>query len=336
MSLNRLKGFSIVELMISIALGSIIIATVGGIYLSHRTTNNIEIGLARLQENARYANYLLSRELRMAGFLGCSNQNHVDVTNLVSGGPNMADYDIPIKGYDGLSGSFSPSLPTQLSGKPLAGTDVIEIRKASSLGVNLKMDMNLKNNPVLVDDRLGIQAGDIIMITDCMVGDIFKAGSNTNATAITHTVANNISNDLSIAYLSNAQIMRFEYYAFYIKNSGRTNAQGEAIPSLFQMDLNGNEIEIAEGVEQMQVMYGVDTNGDFSADSYQTATQVEAGNNWSNVISMDVHLRFVTPENVNNKAQPYTFMGVTTTPADRKLRREWDTFVTLRNRGISG
>ena len=194
--------------------------------------------------------------------------------------------------------------------------------------------MNRKNNPVLVDDRLGIEAGDVIMITDCSVGDIFMAGSNTNATAITHTVSNNTSNDLTIPYLTNAQVMLFQYYSFYIKDTGRTNEKGEAIPGLFRQDINGNEDEIAEGVERMQVLYGVDTNGDYSADSYQTATQVQAGNNWNSVISVQVFLLFATIENVNNKVQPYNFMGTTYTPTDRKLRREWNIFSTLRNRGL--
>ncbi len=256
------KGFSMIELMIAIALGTLIVITVGEIYLSSRTTNNIQIGLARLQENGRYANYLLSLELRMAGFTGCSNQRPAEVTNVVSSGPNMADFDVPLVGYDGLSSGFSPSLPTNLTGKPLPGTDVVEIRKASSMGVNLKADMNRKNNPVLVEDRLGVKAGDIIMVTDCTVGDIFMAGANTNATSITHTVSNNTTNNLSIPYLTNAQVMLFQYYSYYIKNTARTNAQGEAIPALFRMDVHGNEEEIAEGVEQMQIRYGVDTDAD--------------------------------------------------------------------------
>ncbi|QBR85357.1 hypothetical protein E3983_07985 [Legionella israelensis] len=336
MILRKSRGFSIVELMVSIALGTLIIATVGEIYLSNRTTNTIQAALARLQENGRYANFLLSKELRMAGFHGCGNQSKINTTNLVSNQPNLSDYDIAIKGYDGLSSSFSPSLPTYLTANPVPGNDVLEIRMASFHSVNLTSDMNQTNNPVLVDDRLGIQAGEIVMITDCSVADIFKAGANTNATAITHTVSNNTSNHLSIPYLTNAQVMRFFYYVFYIKDTGRTNAQGQPILALYRQNINGVEEEIAEGVEQMQITYGVDTNGDRAADSYQSAAQVNSANNWNSVISVNINLLFATIENVNTKAESYTFNGTTVTPSDRKLRRQWNTFVTLRNRGLPG
>lgn len=334
--LRKIRGFSLVELMISIALGALVVVTVGEIYLSNRTTHNIQQALARLQENGRYVNFLLSRELRMAGYHGCGNHSKVNATNLVSNQPNLSEFDVAIKGYDGLSAGFSPALPSYLTVNPAPGTDVIEVRMASFHGVNLTADMNQTNNPLLVHSRLGIQAGDIVMITNCAVGDIFKAGASTNATAITHTVSNNTSNHLSIPYLSNAQVMRFLYYAFYIKNSGRTNANGEPILSLYRQNISGVEEEIAEGVEQMQITYGVDTTGDRTANSYQSAAQVASGNNWNNVISVEINLLFATVENVNPKAQPYTFNGVTITPTDRKLRRQWSTFVTLRNRGLSG
>ncbi len=330
----RQQGFSIVEFMIAIALGMLIIATVGQIYLSNRTSNNIQEGLARLQENARYANYMLAKDLRMAGYQGCGQNNNMEVSNLVPSQPKLSEFDIPLKGYDGNGSTFSPALPSYLSGLADNRSDVLEIRMASSLGVNLRSDMNQTNNPVLVYDRLGLQAGDIVMITDCSVADIFVAGSNSNATAITHTVANNLSNNLSIPYLTSAQVMRFLYFAYYIKNTGRTNSNGEPIYSLYRLNINGNEEEIAEGVERMEVSYAVDTDGDLSADSYQTAAEINTSNRWNSVIAVNINLLLATTENVSTKIQPYRFNGTNITPSDRKLRREWNVFVTLRNRGL--
>ena len=128
--------------------------------------------------------------------------------------------------------------------------------------------------------------------------------------------------------------MRFLYYAFYIKDTGRVNSQNQPILALVRLDSDGNEDEIAEGVEQMRITYGVDTDADNAADTYQTAAQVNSANNWNNVISVQINLLMATIDGVNDRSQAYTFNGVTTTPADRKLRRQWDTFVTLRNRGL--
>lgn len=331
---SRQKGFSIVEFMIAITLGMLLIATVGQIYLSNRTSNIIQEGLARLQENGRYAHYMLANDLRMAGYHGCGQQSQMEVTNLVPSQPNLSEFDTPLKGYDGNGSTFSPALPSYLTALADNRSDVLEIRMASNQGVNLREDMTRKNTPILVYDRLGIQAGEVIMVTDCSVADIFIAGANSNAVAITHTVSNNLSNDLSIPYLTNAQVMRFLYYAYYIKDSGRSNSDGEPIYSLYRLNISGTEEEIAEGVERMDVSYGVDTNGDHSIDSYKTAAEVEAANQWNSVIGVNINLLMATTENVNTKIQSYRYNGATITPSDRKLRREWNIFVTLRNRGL--
>ncbi len=320
--------------MIAISLGTFLVAAISVVYLSNKTTFVIQDALARLQENGRYANYMMSYDLRMAGYQGCANQKQMQVTNLIKNVSTMLDYDKPLRGFDGNGSSFSPSLPANLQGKSVAGSDIIEIRKASSLGIRLRDDMNRPNNPILVYDRMGIEAGTPLMITNCSVGDLFIAGANSNATAITHSSNQNISNDLSIAYLHNAQLAVLDYYAFYIKNTGRVNAQNQPILALVRMDRNGNEEEIADGVEQMRITYGIDTNGDNAADTYQTATQVENSNNWNNVIAVQINLLMSTVENVADKATSYLFNGTSLTPTDRKLRREWNIFVTLRNRGL--
>ncbi len=328
------KGFSIIEFLIAMTLGTLMVAAVGSVYLSNKSTYRVQEGLARLQENARYANYYLNHELRMVGYQGCGGESFVTMTNLVKNPSQVLVYNTPLLGFDGLASSFSPALPANLTGKVATGTDSFEIRMGTDTNVQLKDDMNQSNNPILVYDRLGIQAGEVVMISNCQVGDIFIAGGNTNATAITHTVSDNTSNSLSTAYTAGSHVMRYIYYAFYIKNTGRTNADGQPVYALVRQDVNGNETEIVDGVEQMRVRYGVDSNSDKTADTYQTATEVNNGNNWNNVISFKINLLFATVENVQNKPQSYLFDGQTLTPTDRKLRREWETFITIRNRAL--
>ena len=74
--------------------------------------------------------------------------------------------------------------------------------------------------------------------------------------------------------------------AYYIRNSGQTCDYGGAkvpVPSLYRVGLKNNPIntadngkpdtpeEIATGIEQLQVQYGVDTTGDLSVDQYLDA-----------------------------------------------------------------
>ena len=326
------KGFSLVEMMIAISLGALMIASVGAVYISNKTTYNVQQALSRLQENGRFALYTLARELRMAGYSGCANLSKIPINNIT--GNSTLDFTRPIEGFEGSSGTYSPSLPANLTGLPINNSDVIVVRSASPQGVQVRQPMNQETNPLLVYDRLGLSAGDTVIVTDCSVGDIFTAGSNSNATAITHPSSNNTTNRLSTLYDMNAEVMFFNYYAFLIANTGRVNANNEAITALVRVDSDGNRLEIAEGVEQMEITFGVDTTGDNATDSFMTATQVQASNNWDNVLSAQVRLLMVTPENINDKPVNYTFNNNTVTPTDRKLRRELDLFITFRNRGM--
>src|SRR3990172_12930451 len=67
------QGLSLVELMVAISVGLILLAGVLQIFISSKQTYRVNDALARLQENGRYAMYLLSKDIRMAGFTGCGS-----------------------------------------------------------------------------------------------------------------------------------------------------------------------------------------------------------------------------------------------------------------------
>jgi len=327
-------GFSIIEFLIAMTLGTLIIGSIIAIYVNNRGTYMVQEGLARLQENARYAVYYLNKEIRMAGFQGCTNQQNVAFANLIPNASTVYNYTESIKGHDGGASSFSPAIPANITGTPAPNSDVLEIRMASPINSQLDVNMATQQSPVHVYSRLAIAAGMPLMITDCKVGDLFIAGAGSQSTNITHPAGSNTSDNLTITYLQDAQVMRFIYEAFYVRDSGRVNQAGQVIYALVKQNADGSIDELAEGVEAMKIIYGVDTTDDNAADSYQTAAQVEAGANWDKVISVRINLLIATPESVNDKASTYVFNGTTYNPADNKLRREWITFTTLRNRGL--
>lgn len=79
----------------------------------------------------------------------------------------------------------------------------------------------------------------------------------------------------------------------------------------------------------MQVEYGEDLNGDWTADIYRSADLVT---NWQSVVSVRISLLMQTTENnIASQPQPYTFNGTTVTPTDRRLRQAFTTVVALRN-----
>lgn len=119
--------------------------------------------------------------------------------------------------------------------------------------------------------------------------------------------------------------------------------------STLQQDTNGQNNGLIEGIEDMQILYGVDTDDDDDGNTNTSAPDgpanyyVSANNipdldangapDWFRVISIRISLLAATLDD-NLAAQPlsYTYNGVTTTPADRRIRRVFNTTVAVRNR----
>lgn len=88
--------------------------------------------------------------------------------------------------------------------------------------------------------------------------------------------------------------------------------------------------ELIEGVENMQIQYGEDLDGNRSADVYRSADQVV---DWGAVVSVRISLLLQSVEDgIVSHPQTYRFNGMTTTATDRRLRRTFSTVIALRNR----
>ena len=65
---KKIRGLSLVELMVAMVLGLLITAGVTQLFLTNRLTSNLQQGLASVQEQGRFAVDFLSRELMSAGY----------------------------------------------------------------------------------------------------------------------------------------------------------------------------------------------------------------------------------------------------------------------------
>ena len=65
------KGFSLVELVIALALGSVVTAGVVQLFVANSETHNLLVGQSRMQESARFALDFIGRQVRQAGYRGC-------------------------------------------------------------------------------------------------------------------------------------------------------------------------------------------------------------------------------------------------------------------------
>lgn len=80
----RAAGFSLVELLIALALGILVAGAAFAIFHSNQRSYQANQGLNRVQENARVAFELISRDLRAAGGSACSNIARPDAEHVNS------------------------------------------------------------------------------------------------------------------------------------------------------------------------------------------------------------------------------------------------------------
>jgi len=316
-------GMTLVELMVAMTLSLVILAGVIQVFISSKQSYRLNDAMSRVQENGRFAINFLVKDIRMAGFYGCASgttpTNHVNSAGSYDyGGP-------PIEGTDGASGT----------------ADTLIIRAATPSDILLTASMPLVSADLKTTSPSGLAEGDIIMVSDCASSDVMQitGPSGTGPSDTGNVVHNtgvgtpgNATKNLSKAYGTDAVVMKMNEFTYSIQ----TGASGQ--PALFRNNNNGTAMELVEGVDNMQILYGVDTDADSNkvANIYSDATTVDAANNWNNVVSVRISLLLQTiDDNVASSEIDYFYNGVNNSPTTgRKLRRVFTTTINVRNRTL--
>ena len=338
-------GFSLIELMIALVLGLIISGVAIKILVSNKATYRLENSLSRLQENGRYVIGNIVRDLRMAGFNGClSRGDSIAITEFNDAPlPFTIDGTDSIRGYNANTTTWTPAIDANLNLSSVTqGTDVLNIQHASSCGAHVAANHASADTNILVNapNNCSFTQYQAVMITNCIAADIFQISNSVSVSGSTETLtrgtAVNTTGNLSAAYSTDAQVFRWQSNAYFIG----TGASGE--PALFRSswnpdndnDIDANDfsvVELADGIEDMQILYGEDTGGDQYADTYITANAVT---NWEDVRSVRINLLLRSEDLLTQVPRTITFNGGTVNSgpgADRRLRMAYTSTVTLRN-----
>lgn len=329
----RERGFSLVELMVSMVLGLVLTAGIIQLFLGSKQTYRFQDSLSRVQENARFAMDALAYDVRMAGYVGCTQPGRIQVNNIVDPPSDGSfDSDFLIEGIDNATASTVIGTKTVIT-----GTDVVMLRGGSANGGELMEEKVANGNAKLVSNVGNWQTGDILMVTDCSNMDIFRAtnvSANTSPITIAHSSAGNTDNFLSKVYAEGASVLAYQEMVYFLS----LRDANATVPSLYRSIGNAAAEEVVEGVENIQILYGVDTissDDNRQVDTYLNAAQVTAQNRWADVISAHINFLLVSTENnVLDAVQQITFNGATFTPADRRLRQVYTSTVAVRNRAL--
>ncbi len=357
-------GFSIIEMMVAIVIGLFLLGGAISMLVTSKRTYTVQDDLARIQENARFAMEFIARDMRMAGYFGCAHNitevfNHV---NSASAG-DVFDTRFPVEGFEQGAVAWLPSGNNNNPGI-VAGTDAMTVRYLEPSNIFVTNSMPQPSAVLQITPNNGLEQGDIVAVSDCASADIFQIsgpngnGPSTNGMAVHNTGAgtapgNNstafpscpgaASNCFSKAYDVDARILRLNTFRYYVGNDAAGN------PALFraalQLDpvtrtVSQQPIQLIDGVEHMQVQWGVDTTGNQVPDTYLDADGAAGGVNlanpddWTNVIAVRVWLllRSVDPIGTDTDARTYQVGDQVLGPFnDRRRRRVFATTVFMRN-----
>lgn len=360
---HRQAGVTLIELLVATAVGILLLAGVIQIFAGNSQTNRFNDSLARIQENGRFAIEELTREIRMAGFLGCTGQLGLVAVNNTLDATAPASFD-PFTGLQGWEASntgpgdvltldfaaatadvTSAGWTTAPGTAPLQvfqgvpGNDIIRIWRGSEATGRI---VATAPNTITLTDEPQFQDGDMVILSDCQSLDLVRACTVTTAAgeavldmdAGGCTAGPTTPTPVVRGTGVGAQGNRLVGTIFYI---GKRGNAANAPPALFRQrvgsdgGLLGAE-ELAEGVESMQITYGVDDTGDRRLDRYVTADSVD---DWTRVLAVRVSLLLVAPENnIVDPGQQILFNEADQLPGDRRLRQTMTTTISLRNRTL--
>lgn len=223
---RRNQGFSLVELMVSITLGLMITAVIATIFMSGTRSFAQDDRYARMQENGRFAMQAIAQDLAMAGFWGYLTDNLASVASLGTNCGLTLNLQSPLTVLNSPNASAANGAFGCInSGTFIPSTDVIAIKRV----VGGAATSGFVNN-----------------------GTYLKVDGNTG-TLLQYT---GTGPGVGQTY------WRYIPRVYFIRN--KTTASGQTVPTLYRKTLNTSlamvDEEVAEGIDNIQVQFGIDTD----------------------------------------------------------------------------
>lgn len=329
MSRRRSRGLTLVELMISVALGILIVSAAGAVFMSNQQTYRATESLGRVQENSIAAFELMAREIREAGGSACDSS--VVPATVLNGA--AAWWATPVanglRGYENGALFTAPTpTPAQVTtAAPLPTTaqipDALELVSSTADVFTMNRQTTFTDPVTLTVTTHGYVPGNIIEVCDFQCATIFQDTASSSASgAISHgagaaapgnavaTLSCSASDPTNHLYGADALVGKLRATRWYIA----TNPEG--VRSLYRAVVDRNNVptaqQIVEGVVDMQLSYL--ERGDAQ---YTDATGVA---NWAQVTAVRIDLTMLGQQRV----------GTAGTPISRTLTH----IVAIRNRSL--
>ena len=325
--LNNQRGISLVEILVALVISLFLLAGIVQVYTGNRATFSFTNALAEVQENGRFALDLMSQDLRLTSVWGCIQFNPNDTTNI---NDTLAAATVP--GFDTAFHDFVDE--DNISGTNntgLNGSDTLTVRGGKTGQANVESPFFAATSNQINEEA------DIHRVTASLP---FNGNTQRQLT---------FAANKSQQFENDAVVIELQTVNYFIA----AGASGE--PALFRQEFDNAAQELVEGVEELQILYGVDSDNDEFPNQYQTADVVAHFNalarfvagvryaeapepadvvaDFNDVVSVRISLLVRSVDDfVTEDPQTYTYNGATVTAGDRRIRQSFSSTIALRNR----
>ncbi|MGB3621316.1 MAG: PilW family protein [Ketobacter sp.] len=357
---NRETGFTIIEIMVALAIGALLIGGIIQVFISFKQTEKVAGALSRIQESSRLVNDIFMSDSRHIGFVGCLDPHEAGTGVSViykDAPPYITNFrDNSLNGWDITAHSWGDAATIDLGDidndankNAILHSDVFRAQFLSQTSIPLNSDMSSKSDDIELSNNIfGLKDGSIASVGSCDFIDVFKVSGVVAGSPVTisHGDSTNTSTELGVAYSSEDLVRIFLSNTYFVGKSGRKNNSGDEIFALYRRDVNGDIEEIVEGVENMQILYGqeiaVDNNTSNNTIRYVNASDTDI--KWEDVTVIKIALLLASSDRVltTDDTSTYQLLDRTITqattplayPNDRRLRRVVNMNINIRNRRV--
>jgi len=305
LSMPVARGFTLIEVMIALALGTLILAGLSVLFsVNSGNQNELERTIRKL-ESARYTIDTLGEDAMHAGYYSDFDPNSLLVSpEFVT--PGSCATTVAEQGWDTTASPIEMPAPIQgiaagteiacLTDR-LAGTEAIVVRRAETTAPIPIASTNEKN--------LYIQ--------------ISRCQDDPNRIIASAGPADNFTLRLPDCATNNDAVRRLLQRTYYVADCNDCVAK-DGIPTLKRVEMFDGALRtssIAEGVENLQAEYGIDTDNDGQPDSFKTSAGV-ASTEWADVVAIRLHLLVRDTERTPGYSDSRTYqVGSTTLTPDK-------------------
>ena len=305
-------GFSLIEVMAALVILAIALTAVFATFISQQKSFTVQNRVAEMQQNLRQAVEYMSRDIRMAGY--AIPDNVTIPTNIVAAG---------VTSLRSLYAKDNTTGPDQIYILYLFDMDANQPRASDNASGG---PYNGASITVATTAGFLTTGRELVLITDGTTADLYET-SAAGGTTLTFAGGYTYNSGHSKSYPFPSTVAKARFVRYFIDST-----TDPTHPTLMVDRMGGAAAQpLADDIEDMQLTYGLDTNGDGNVDTWTSSPAIPSQ-------IRQIRLQFIArtrlPEAGWSETRPALGNRAAGTTPDGYRRRTYDIVIDVRNSGV--